>query len=344
MTHALARADAARLPFPERAFDLVIGSPPYGPARKYYEDGEDLSIARPCGEWVEWMLRVTAESLRVSRGLVLWVCSGWTKDRNYQPGPEGLLWEWWKLGGKCHCYRPVIWHRNGISGSGGDEWFRADTEYVLAFKRPGTLPWADNTANGHPPKWAPGGEMSHRLSSGARVNQRGGRETSGGQTTASGKRQKSGRPSHRYGKMREIAEATDAPKVQAALDEMPPGAKLHTKRDAGGQRVQVYIPPDLANPGNFFHTRTGGGQLGHSMAHDNEAPYPVEVPAWFIASHCPPGGLVLDPFSGSGSTGQAALELGRRFVGCDLRQSQCLLSRKRLGTVTPSLPFGDPDA
>ena len=29
--------------------------------------------------------------------------------------------------------------------------------------REGKLPWSDNTACGHPPKWAPGGEMSHRL-------------------------------------------------------------------------------------------------------------------------------------------------------------------------------------
>ncbi len=37
-----------------------------------------------------------------------------------------------------------------------------------------------------------------------------------------------------------------------------------------------------------------------------------------ILAGCRPGGLVLDPFAGSCTTGMAALKLGRRFVGIDL--------------------------
>jgi DNA modification methylase len=32
---------------------------------------------------------------------------------------------------------------------------------------------------------------------------------------------------------------------------------------------------------------------------------------------------VLDPFSGTGKTGQAAIELGRRFIGIDLKPEYC---------------------
>ena len=51
---------------------------------------------------------------------------------------------------------------------------------------------------------------------------------------------------------------------------------------------------------------------------------------------CKPGGVVLDPFSGSGTTGLAAAELGRRYVGIDLNRDYLELSlRTRLSQ--PSL-------
>lgn len=167
MNWLLAQADAARLPLPDASVDMVFGSPPYCDARLYLEDGVNLGISLDAPEWVEWMLQVTAEALRVSRGVVLWVCAGVTRDRNYWPACEGLLWEGWKRGWLCEC--PCYWHRSGIPGSGGDQWFRKDVEYVLAFKSVAKLPYADNTACGHPPKCGPGGPMSNRTKNGERV-------------------------------------------------------------------------------------------------------------------------------------------------------------------------------
>lgn len=43
-----------------------------------------------------------------------------------------------------------------------------------------------------------------------------------------------------------------------------------------------------------------------------------------------PGELVCDPFSGSGTTGVAALRLGRRFVGCELNPEYASIARDRL--------------
>jgi DNA modification methylase len=48
------------------------------------------------------------------------------------------------------------------------------------------------------------------------------------------------------------------------------------------------------------------------------APFPVDLPLRSIAAGCPPGGVALDPFSGAGTTGLAALRLGRRYVGIDI--------------------------
>jgi hypothetical protein len=323
----IARADAVRLPFADQTFDLVMGSPPYVDARLYLEEGRNLGISRDCREWVEWMLAVTTEALRVSRGLVLWVCAGVTRDWNYQPAPEGLLYRWWERGGECHCLRPVYWHRVGIPGSGGEQWFRADVEYVLAFKRPGRLPWADPLANGHPPKWAPGGEMSHRRNDGMRCNGRfGGIDRGGGpgNRNGDGTRDDRKRPSHKF--------------------RIGNGRRSYDKvRQERAEHREGYEPPTLANPGCLVHTNVGGGQLGHKLAHENEAPFPEDLAAWFIASHAKPGGSVFDPFLGSGTTAAAALSLGRKGFGCDLRQSQCRLARRRIGTVTPGFTFAEGD-
>jgi hypothetical protein len=44
---------------------------------------------------------------------------------------------------------------------------------------------------------------------------------------------------------------------------------------------------------------------------------PLAVMRWLIALTCPVGGIVLDPFTGSGTTGAAALLEGRAFVGIE---------------------------
>lgn len=45
---------------------------------------------------------------------------------------------------------------------------------------------------------------------------------------------------------------------------------------------------------------------------------------------CPPGGIVLDCFCGSGTTLAAAIKAGRQFIGLDVRQSQVALSMRRV--------------
>jgi site-specific DNA-methyltransferase (adenine-specific) len=45
---------------------------------------------------------------------------------------------------------------------------------------------------------------------------------------------------------------------------------------------------------------------------------------------CPPGGTVLDPFAGSGSTGTAALATGRSFVGIELSARYAAVAEERL--------------
>ena len=46
-----------------------------------------------------------------------------------------------------------------------------------------------------------------------------------------------------------------------------------------------------------------------------------------------PGDLILDPFMGVGSTGVAAVELGRRFVGIEIDEGYIEAARNRIETA-----------
>lgn len=44
----------------------------------------------------------------------------------------------------------------------------------------------------------------------------------------------------------------------------------------------------------------------------------------------PPGSLVLDPFAGSGSSAEAALRIGRKWLGCEASPHYYDVAKKRL--------------
>jgi site-specific DNA-methyltransferase (adenine-specific) len=69
------------------------------------------------------------------------------------------------------------------------------------------------------------------------------------------------------------------------------------------------------------------------------ATFPPDLIRPCILAGCPTGGTVLDPFGGSGTTGQVAMEEGRNAILCELNADYVGLIRKRIDGVTPSL-FG----
>lgn len=68
------------------------------------------------------------------------------------------------------------------------------------------------------------------------------------------------------------------------------------------------------------------------------ATYPTEIPRRCILAASRTGDTVLDPFSGSGTTGKVALELGRKAVLCELNPDYVTLIEKRT-TVTIGFNF-----
>lgn len=63
---------------------------------------------------------------------------------------------------------------------------------------------------------------------------------------------------------------------------------------------------------------------------DHPTPKPIALMRYLCRVYAPVGGLVLDPFVGSGSTGIAAIQEGQRFVGIDLSDHYIDISRRRI--------------
>lgn len=69
------------------------------------------------------------------------------------------------------------------------------------------------------------------------------------------------------------------------------------------------------------------------------ATFPPELIVDCIKAGCPVGGLVLDPFMGSGTTAEVSAKLGRHFTGVELNEAYIQIANKRLAE---SLGFFNP--
>src|SRR5438067_5219729 len=78
----------------------------------------------------------------------------------------------------------------------------------------------------------------------------------------------------------------------------------------------------------------------HAERVDHPTQKPLEIIERMIKASCPPGGVVPEPFMGSGTTALAARKLGRHFTGFELNQAYCDLLAARL--AAPEQPVGKP--
>lgn len=61
------------------------------------------------------------------------------------------------------------------------------------------------------------------------------------------------------------------------------------------------------------------------------AAYPPKLVERCILAGCPKGGIVLDPFFGSGTTGLVAVRNDRHYIGIELNEEYCVLAGERIG-------------
>lgn len=84
---------------------------------------------------------------------------------------------------------------------------------------------------------------------------------------------------------------------------------------------------DLGTANVVKAKRVGAGDREH------QTQKPVDLMQRLIRVVCPPGGLVLDPFCGSGSTGVAAIAESRRFIGIERDPAHISTARERLSAA-----------
>ena len=83
--------------------------------------------------------------------------------------------------------------------------------------------------------------------------------------------------------------------------------------------------------------KDGAGDLRQPVVKNSHPTVkPLALMAWLVRLVCPPGGVVLDPFTGSGSTGCAALREGFSFIGVEREVEYIEIARRRLEyTLSP---------
>lgn len=90
--------------------------------------------------------------------------------------------------------------------------------------------------------------------------------------------------------------------------------------------------PERFCGGNLWRCTQPGGRPEHP--HQK----PISILRRLVENYSEPGGLVLDPCMGSGSTLRAAKDCGRRSIGIELEEAYCDIAARRLGQEV--LDFG----
>jgi site-specific DNA-methyltransferase (adenine-specific) len=109
-----------------------------------------------------------------------------------------------------------------------------------------------------------------------------------------------------------------------------------------------YMAPGLVGPEKAARGKLPTDTWWHTIVSpggSERTGYPTQKPVGLlrrvVAASCPPGGLVADFFAGSGTTGAAAIELGRRFLLVDSNPEAVEVMRRRFA-ARPDVAFAAP--
>lgn len=124
-----------------------------------------------------------------------------------------------------------------------------------------------------------------------------------------------------------------------------------------GERTQGALHNDAGSAARFFYCaktsrkdrhegmQSPGAQFSHgatlrkventeTVGNNHPTVKPTDLMRYLCRLVTPPGGTVLDPFMGSGSTGKAAMLEGFKFVGCEMSEEYMGIAKARIAAAT----------
>ena len=124
------------------------------------------------------------------------------------------------------------------------------------------------------------------------------------------------------------AKSSGRPRNNGAFKSQSKGADAphvtHGHEDEGGSAARF-----------FYCAKASKKERGEG--NDHPTVKPLDLMRYLCRLITPPGGIVLDPFMGSGSTGKAAVLEGFRFIGIDFDEDYCEIARQRIEHVLGDL-------
>ena len=106
----------------------------------------------------------------------------------------------------------------------------------------------------------------------------------------------------------------------------------------GGKRSQGNLPMDTGTAARFFYCpKVSKSERGKDNTHPTVKPQ--ELMKYLCRLVTPKGGIVLDPFMGSGSTGLAAKDEGFEFIGIEREKEYFEICKSRIEKSSPLMEF-----
>ncbi len=332
--------------------DCIVTSPPYWGLRDYGIEGQ-LGLEPTLAEHIETMMAVCTELHRVLKPAgSLWLnygdCYATTPngrsakdtkaagndDRTFRDKPFSTIQGTLKPKDLC-----MVPNRVAIALQDAGWWVRSE----IIWAKPNPMPESvtDRPAGSHEKIFlltksarydydADGVRIGLKPSSVARLAQdieaqagsaraNGGKKTNGNMKVVGGERRGAKRPHQGFNSTWDKMSKADQQENGRNLRNWEPEPEINEALEPENKRAELRAWRIATRPFSDAHFAT----------------FPPELARRCIAAGCPPGGLVLDPFGGAGTTGLVAAQMQRRAILIELNPEYAEMARQRIEGDAP---------